>query len=123
LKRLSTNEALSEAGELPQDWGPIFGLEGVKDRLGDLSWLGKHYEDMGWVEVEGELPPLPAEATPSEIVWQKAKDLLKDSDWSMISDVPMTVRQKQLWIEYRKALRDIRLQPNFPEVDWPKKPE
>ena len=78
---------------------------------------------MGWVEVEGELPPLPAEATPSEIVWQKAKDLLKDSDWSMISDVPMTVRQKQLWIEYRKALRDIRLQPNFPEVDWPKKPE
>ena len=39
LRKLSTNEVLEDASVLPTNWGPIFGLAGVKDQLGDLSWV------------------------------------------------------------------------------------
>jgi len=34
LKNLSTNEALNEPQRLPENWGPIFGMAGIQDRLG-----------------------------------------------------------------------------------------
>jgi len=35
----------------------------------------------------------------------------------------MTSGDKALWIEYRRALRDIRLQAGFPtSIVWPAKP-
>ena len=123
LRRLSTNEALSEAGPLPNNWGPIFGMEGVQDKLGDLSWLGEAYADQGWVEIEDTQN---AFVQPSEafIVWGKAKELLRQSDWSVLSDVPMYNETRQEWIEYRKKLREIRSQDGFPaNVVWPIIPE
>ena len=123
LRKLSTNEALSEAGPLPNNWGPIFGMEGVQDKLGDLSWLGENYSDQGWVQVEDEVNTL-AEATPAELEWGKAKVLLRESDWSVLSDVPMYNETRQEWISYRKALREIKYQSGFPEsITWPTKPE
>lgn len=101
-------------------------MAGFVDKLGDLSWLGDDYADMGWVQVgEGPDEPLPAAvSTPAELAWDRAKKLLADSDWTMMSDVPMTVGQKSGWIAYRKALREIRLQPGFPNnIQWPKTPE
>jgi|TARA_R100000951_G_C2633861_1_gene178609 hypothetical protein len=95
-------------------------MSGIEEKLGDLSWLGEAYADQGWVQVEGESP---ATATPSELVWAKAKDLLRQTDWTMLSDVPMTVGEKQAWITYRAELRNIRQQAGFPEVTWPVKPE
>ena len=123
LIKLSTNEALSEAGPLPSNWGPIFGMEGVQDKLGDLSWLGEAYADQGWVEIEDTQN---AFVQPSEafIVWGKAKELLRQSDWSVLSDVPMYNETRQEWIEYRKKLREIRSQDGFPaNVVWPIIPE
>lgn len=98
-------------------------MSGITDRLGDLSWLGSDYADMGWVVV-GEAPPLPAQATTAELAWDRAKKMLAESDWSMLPDVPMTVGQKSAWIAYRKALREVRLQAGFPDnIQWPKAPE
>ena len=123
LKKLSTNEALNEAGPLPNNWGPIFGMGGIQDRLGDLSWLGESYADHGWVQVEGEVNTL-AEATPAELEWEKAKVLLRESDWSVLSDVPMLNETRQEWVAYRRELRNIRSQSGFPEsIVWPTKPE
>ncbi len=123
LKKLSTGEALNEPQKLPENWGPIFGLAGIQDQLGDLSWLGEAYADQGWVVV-GEAPADPAQSTEAELVWEQAKQLLRDSDWTMLSDVPMTAGNKALWIDYRRALRDVRLQTGFPSsVQWPSKPE
>jgi hypothetical protein len=123
LKKLSTNEALNEPQRLPENWGPIFGLAGFIDKIGDLSWLGDAYNDTGWVVV-GDAPPAPATSTRAELEWEHAKQLLRDSDWTMLSDVPMTSGNKALWIEYRRALRDIRLQAGFPnEIQWPLSPE
>ena len=122
LKKLSTGEALNEPQKLPENWGSIFGMSGIQDRLGDLSWLGDAYVDQGWFIVgDGPADPVPSSA--AEIEWERAKGLLAASDWSMLPDVPMTSGNKALWIEYRRALRDIRLQAGFPtSIVWPAKP-
>ena len=122
LKKLSTGETLNEPQKLPENWGPIFGLAGIQDQLGDLSWLGEAYADQGWFVV-GAAPAEPVQSTEAELAWDRAKKLLWESDWSMLSDVPMTVGDKALWIEYRRALRDIRLHPDFPNMVWPVSPE
>jgi hypothetical protein len=122
LKKLSTGEALNEPQKLPENWGPIFGLAGIQDQLGNLSWLGEAYVDQGWVIV-GESLADPAQATQAELAWDKAKKMLAESDWAMLSDVPMTSGNKTLWIEYRRALREIRLQTGFPtDIQWPIRP-
>ena len=54
LRKLSTKEPLSEAGPLPDNYGPIFGLAGILDKIGDLSWLGDDFADMGWIELSLE---------------------------------------------------------------------
>lgn len=123
LKNLKTGAALNEPQKLPENWGPIFGMSGVVDRLGDLSWLGTDYVDMGWVVV-GEAPADPEQASAADLAWNHAKSLLQESDWSVLPDVPMTSGEKTAWIEYRKALREIRLQAGFPSnIQWPKAPE
>lgn len=123
MKNLKTGEALNEPQKLPENWGPIFGMSGITDQLGDLSWLGDAYADMGWVVV-GEAPPEPAQSTTAELAWDRAKQLLRDSDWAVLPDVPMINTQRSAWIAYRKALREIRLQVGFPNnIQWPAKPE
>ncbi len=123
LKKLSDGSALSEPQPLPENWGPVFGLHGFIDQIGDLSWLGEAYNDMGWVVV-GDAPPGPVPSSAAELAWNQAKIDLRNSDWAVLPDVPMTVEQRQAWIEYRRALREIRLQANFPDnIQWPKAPD
>ena len=122
LKKLSTNQALSEAGELPENWGPIFGLEGIQERLGDLSWLGENYSDMGWVQVEGELPS--NEELKAAEVDKEAKQRIDESNWAVSSDAPVTIEQREKWLAYRKKLFDIKVDPQYPNnVTWPHMPE
>lgn len=46
--------------------------------------------------------------------------LLTESDWTQVADAPV---DKELWVVYRQALRDITEQPGFPwEVEWPEEP-
>ena len=123
LKKISTGETLNQPQRLPENWGPIFGLSGIQDQLGDLSWLGENFADQGWFVV-GDAPPDVAQSTVAELAWERAKRLLRESDWSMLSDVPMNKTQKALWVAYRKELREIRLQPEFPSnIIWPVIPE
>lgn len=47
--------------------------------------------------------------------------LLLDSDWTQLSDVPLT--NKSEWATYRQSLRDITDQPGFPHnIVWPVSP-
>ncbi len=74
---------------------------------------------MGWFKLD-QTVAIPTESTKAELVWEEAKKRLKESDWSVLSDVPMTSGKKAEWIEYRRALREIKLQTGFPnEVRWP----
>lgn len=86
-----------------------------------MSWLGPAYTDMGWIQVEGELPK---QSSVADLAWDKAKKLLIESDWAALPDVPMTVGKKREWYEYRQKLRDIRSSVGFPDtITWPKIPE
>lgn len=56
---------------------------------------------------------------------QTRDKLLADSDWTQVSDSPLTDAQKTSWATYRQALRDITTHANWPNLaddDWPTKP-
>ena len=120
LKKLSTNEALNEPQRLPENWGPIFGMDGIKDRLGDLSWLGDAYTDQGWVEVGEETP---ASMTADEVNATIAQ-ILTNTAWAVAADdTTITRGQRADWMAFRQALRDIPLQSGFPtNIVWPTEP-
>ena len=125
LRKLSTNENLNEPQPLPENWGPIHGMLGFKDQLGDLSWLNNpEVADQGWFETDiDETVAVPVNASTSDVVIATSRQLLTESDWAMMPDVPMTNGDKTKWQDYRKALREIKLQPGFPDqVTWPQKP-
>ena len=120
LKKLSTGEALNEAQSLPENWGSIFGMAGIKDRLGDLSWLGEAYADQGWVEVSE-----PSRITMSvEVANATVEQMLKNTAWAVASDnTSLTKEQFAQWMEYRRALREVHLQFGFPtNIVWPAEP-
>lgn len=125
LKRISTNENLGEPQPLPEDWNGIFGLHGIKEKLGDLSWLDNpEVSGLGWFETDIKAAtPGTGAVTKAEEVVNTAKALLAESDWAMLPDIPMTNGQKTAWIDYRQALRDIKKQSGFPDsIVWPAKP-
>ena len=123
LKKLSTNEELLKPRPLPRNWGPIFGLEGVKDRLGDLSWRGAAYSDMGWFEVEGDITDLAEYNDITEEVTNKINAELAASADKVLATNNLTNAERQLWKEYRIKLQRQFNSPKFPNVDWPIKPE
>ena len=128
LRNLTTNENLGEPQELPLDWEGIFGLHGFVDKLGDLTWLGNPaIKDLGWFDTGILIPPLPiTEVVESNEVKVKktARIFLSESDWAMLPDVPMTKGDRIKWEEYRRSLREIKLQSGFPDdIKWPAKPE
>ena len=119
LKKLSTNEALNEAQSLPENWGPVFGLAGVQDRLADLSWLGPDYVDQGWFEV-GEAPPVDK----AKQVRQDIENFLNECAHIVaVDNISITKGSMAEWLEYRRLLREVPLQAGFPdEIVWPAKP-
>jgi hypothetical protein len=67
-------------------------------------------------------------AIPDEVFWQKLRternSILKDSDWSQLSDAPLTSANKTAWATYRQALRDLPENTEDPKnVTWPLQPE
>ena len=49
--------------------------------------------------------------------------LLMQSDWTQISDVPISSYEKVRWARYRKTLRNLPEHPNWPFVKFPEPPE
>jgi hypothetical protein len=108
LRKLSTNEALSEAGPLPNNWGPILGLHGFLDKIGDLSWVGPTYADKGWVELtDTEQKAIKEKEVMARVEAEKtiAKTTLSNPD--------ITVESKIAWNDYLIALDAVCLCPDF----------
>ena len=64
--------------------------------------------------------------TPPAPTWettrQKRDELIKNSDWIFLPDV--TLKNKEAWLAYRQALRDLPQNFSEPsEVVWPQKPQ
>jgi len=52
-------------------------------------------------------------------VRMKRNTLLAGSDWTQMPDSPLSEETKAAWATYRQALRDITLQANLTDQDWP----
>lgn len=50
-------------------------------------------------------------------------DLLAESDWVVAKATETGTSVPTAWSEYRTALRDITADENWPDMDWPTKPE
>jgi hypothetical protein len=121
LKKLSTNEALNEPQKLPENWGPIFGLPGIQDKLGDLSWLGENFADQGWVIAsEEEIAKMTAKE-----VRETIEQRLLNTAWAVAADnVNMTKGKRAEWLIFRRELKAVPQQPGFPtNINWPVEPE
>ena len=122
LKNLNTNEFLTDPIPLPENWGPIFGMSGFKEKLNDLSWVGM--PDKGWFEIEVSDKEIEAKEKKQFIDSQIEKFLSDSLNMVAADNLNVTKQQRADWIEYRQKLKEMNLQPGYPtEVYWPKKPE
>tara|TARA_R110001599_G_scaffold171721_1_gene362914 strand:+ start:125 stop:496 length:372 start_codon:yes stop_codon:yes gene_type:complete len=113
LRKLSTNENLSEVGPLPHDWGPIFGLHGFEEKLSDLSWIGPTYSDMGWIKLsEAEKKALRLKQVVSRV------DAEKELAANALSSVHITVERYREWADYLTALDLVVLQVDVTEKPY-----
>jgi len=54
-------------------------------------------------------------------VRKKRNKLLTESDWTQLVDASLTTKNKETWLVYRQALRNVPQQKGFPhDVVWPK---
>jgi hypothetical protein len=65
---------------------------------------------------------------PDEVFWERLRNQrnykLLISDWSQLSDAPLTSSQKTAWATYRQTLRDLPENTEDPKnVTWPSQPE
>jgi hypothetical protein len=119
LKRLSTGEALNEPQDLPDNWKNISSLKGSIDRLNDLAWAG--HPDMGWIEVDVLDPVVDIQKVVDD---QIAHFLMETAPMVAMDNISMTKAKRQEWMDYRKKLQEIPLNPDYPnEVFWPTRPE
>lgn len=67
------------------------------------------------------MPPPPFTDDQKAVIMRTVRDeLLKESDWTQLPDVPQALKAK--WATYRQQLRDITKAQGFPNVDFPIKP-
>jgi hypothetical protein len=119
LKRLSTGEALNEPQDLPDNWKNISSLKGSIDRLNDLAWAG--HPDMGWFEGDVLDPAVDIQKVVDD---QIAHFLMETAPMVAMDNISMTKAKRQEWMDYRKKLQEIPLNPDYPnEVFWPTRPE
>lgn len=87
-----------------------------QDSLGNWVWA--------WTVTDWDQTAIDA-ATESQASQVRAERnrRLSESDWTQLTDAPLTVEQSGEWQAYRQALRDVTLQAGFPwDITWPATP-
>lgn len=86
------------------------------------------YENGEWV-VNWQVTPADADeiaqrlAYESESVRDQRNLLLVESDWTQLTDSPLTGSILSSWVTYRQELRDLTTQAGFPwTISWPTPP-
>lgn len=87
-----------------------------------------HLEDgqwfIGWTITDKTADEITAHDTAEgEIMRLRRNELLEKSDWTQVSDSPLSDTDKAAWATYRQSLRDISSQEGFPNsITWPTSP-
>ena len=93
----------------PTDGQEILGSDNYTKRTYDL-------ENDVWIESIDT-------ALLSNIKRTERNNLLRDTDWTQLSDVSLSVQEKTNWVNYRQLLREVPQQENFPtDITWPSPP-
>lgn len=80
------------------------------------DWYMYHLESKQWIQKK------PVEFVELDLK-NKRNKLLYESDWTQLSNGPLTTEVQQQWATYRQALRDITAQSGYPfDVVWPISP-
>lgn len=68
-------------------------------------------------------PPPPSSEQLAEAARQQRDRLLRECDWTVLSDVPLAEADRTAWQTYRQSLRDVPGQAGFPTtITWPTVP-
>lgn len=86
-----------------------------QDSLGNWMWV---YTTIDW--------SAEAIASATNQQWESVRAdrnaRLLQSDWTQLTDAPLTSAQKSSWADYRQALRDVTAQPDPFNINWPLPP-
>ena len=79
-------------------------------------------------EWDGELGDWITTPIPYEVFWERLRSQrnyrLATSDWSQLTDAPLTSAEKTAWALYRQELRDLPANTeDSKEIIWPSQPE
>ena len=88
----------------------------IKKPLKEFDYQTFDYVTKTWKDLR-------TDATEWVIVKQKRSVLLTVSDWVMIKTLETGIPIPEVWVAYRKALRDITLQPDVFNIIWPTAPQ
>ena len=93
----------------------------VGDGLDGLEWLDENIERPTDAAILAEAARLEALA-PTAVKLERNRRLAV-SDWTQMSDVPMSGELRTEWATYRQALRDLDVSgTDFAAVAWPTSP-
>jgi hypothetical protein len=85
-----------------------------------MQYITQRYDGKGNLISETRVDLTPEDiAREWEGIRQERNRLLGESDWTRLDDA---TADKDAWATYRQALRDITLQHNPLEVQWPVEP-
>lgn len=85
-----------------------------------MSWAG--HEDMGWFEIGPEPEPVVDKAAEMK---KTIEGMLRDTEqYVAIDNTSVTKGERVAWMEYRRQLKEVYLQPDYPNIIfWPTRPE
>lgn len=79
-----------------------------------------HYIDNGVIIERPQATKAQTDLESTEQIREIRNMLLLNSDWTQLPDSPLSEEKKQLWKQYRQALRDM---PASSDTIWPERPE
>lgn len=133
----------SYQGQEPQELPHKIRLSGGRSRTDSSTFTEEEIADAGFTgpyerlefnpEIEtqswdAELGDWVTTPIPDEVFWERLRGQrnfrLSSSDWSQLSDAPLTSTEKTAWATYRQELRDLPENTEDPKnVTWPLQPE
>lgn len=144
---IENNNIVEIYNVLPESWRNVSNFNSLTDQeLSDLSWTGNEgcsfypvetnarpsfnplYEifepeysiDHDAKKVTGSWVQFPVETEKAwDIIREQRTARLSATDWTQLSDSPLSEEEKNAYVDYRQKLRDITLQPDPFNIEWP----
>lgn len=93
----------------------------------NVSRVDPTLEDGQWVETWRISEASAAEvdermAAQWTVIRSQRNEIISSSDWTQLQDVPLSNEDKDAWVTYRQALRDVTNQVDPFNITWPDAP-